>query len=46
VSVPEEIIETIERQACTGLRGNGKIFVSSENMAVRIGQGDWSEGAG
>jgi len=39
----EEIISTIERAAHTGLRGDGKIFVSDVEAAVRISTGERGE---
>ncbi len=36
----EEIVSTIERAAHTGLKGDGKIYVSSVEEAVRISTGE------
>ncbi len=36
----QEVIETIRREAHTGLRGDGKIYVSSVEDAVRISTGE------
>jgi nitrogen regulatory protein PII len=36
----EEVVATIERTAHTGLRGDGKIFVTPVEMAVRISTGE------
>ena len=41
----EEIVATIERAAHTGLRGDGKIFVTPVEMAVRISTGERGEAA-
>ena len=41
----EEIISTIEKNAHTGLRGDGKIYVSDVGMAVRISTGERGEEA-
>jgi nitrogen regulatory protein PII len=36
----DEIVSLIEKTAHTGLRGDGKIYVSPVEMAVRISTGD------
>lgn len=41
----EEVIDSIERVAHTGLKGDGKIYVSSLEQAVRISTGERSENA-
>jgi len=41
----EEVISTIEGAAHTGLRGDGKIYVSSVETAVRIETGERGDGA-
>lgn len=41
----ERIVSAIEKAAHTGLRGDGKIFVSNVEAAVRISTGDRGEGA-
>ena len=41
----EEIVTTIERAAHTGLKGDGKIYVSSVEKAVRISSGERGEEA-
>ena len=41
----EAVIATIERAAHTGLRGDGKIFVTPVEMAVRISTGERGEAA-
>jgi len=41
----EQIVTTIERAAHTGLEGDGKIYVSTVDMAVRISTGERGEGA-
>lgn len=41
----EEIIETIRREAHTGLRGDGKIYVASIEDAMRISTGERGLGA-
>jgi nitrogen regulatory protein PII len=41
----EEVVSTIERTAHTGLRGDGKIFVSDVEAAVRISTGERGEKA-
>lgn len=40
-----EVIATIERHADTGLRGDGKIYVSRIEDAVRIATGERGESA-
>lgn len=39
----ETAVATIEQAAHTGLRGDGKIFVTSVEMAVRISTGEQGE---
>ena len=39
----EEIVSLIEKTAHTGLRGDGKIFVTPVEMAVRISTGERGE---
>jgi nitrogen regulatory protein P-II 1 len=39
----EAVVATIEQAAHTGLRGDGKIFVTSVEMAVRISTGEQGE---
>ena len=39
----EEIVSLIEKTAHTGLRGDGKIFVSPVDMVVRISTGERGE---
>lgn len=41
----EEIVSTIENTARTGLRGDGKIYVSEVQSAVRISTGERDERA-
>ncbi len=41
----DEIVSVIEREAHTGLRGDGKIFVSDVEAAVRISTGEHGENA-
>ncbi len=41
----EKVIETIERAAHTGLKGDGKIYVSNIEQAVRISTGERGENA-
>lgn len=41
----DEIVSTIESMAHTGLRGDGKIYVSNVEAAVRISTGDRGEKA-
>jgi len=41
----EEVISIIETTAHTGLRGDGKIYVSNVEMAVRISTGERGEAA-
>ena len=38
--IVEQVIETIIRHAHTGLRGDGKIYVSAIDTAVRISTGE------
>jgi nitrogen regulatory protein PII len=39
----DEVVTTIEQAANTGLRGDGKIFVTSVEIAVRISTGEQGE---
>jgi len=41
----EEVVTVIEKNAHTGLRGDGKIFVSEVEQAIRIESGERGEGA-
>ncbi len=41
----EEVVSLIEKTAHTGLRGDGKIFVTPVEMAVRISTGERGEKA-
>ena len=41
----DKIISVIEKTAYTGLRGDGKIYVSSVETAIRIGTGERGEEA-
>ncbi|MCF6285792.1 MAG: P-II family nitrogen regulator [Candidatus Hydrogenedentes bacterium] len=41
----EEIVSTIEKNAHTGLRGDGKVYVSDVESIVRISTGNRGEGA-
>jgi nitrogen regulatory protein PII len=41
----EEIVSVIEKNAHTGLRGDGKIYVTPVEMAVRISTGERGESA-
>ncbi|MFH1241567.1 MAG: P-II family nitrogen regulator [Pseudomonadota bacterium] len=41
----EEIISVIEKSAHTGLRGDGKIYISTIDDAVRISTGERGEAA-
>ncbi len=41
----EEIVDTIEKSAHTGLRGDGKIYICSAREAVRISTGERGENA-
>lgn len=41
----EEVVETIRREAHTGLRGDGKIYVAPIEDAVRISTGERGEAA-
>ncbi len=41
----DEIVSIIEKTAHTGLRGDGKIYVSTVEMAVRISTGERGESA-
>jgi nitrogen regulatory protein PII len=40
-----EVLKTIETTAHTGLKGDGKIYVSNIEQAVRISTGESGEGA-
>jgi nitrogen regulatory protein PII len=40
-----EVVSAIEKQAHTGLRGDGKIYVSSVEQAVRISTGERGDSA-
>lgn len=40
-----EVVATIEKAAHTGLKGDGKIYVSTIEQAVRISTGECGEGA-
>jgi len=35
----DELVALIDRNACTGLRGDGKIYVSNVDIAFKIGKG-------
>ena len=35
----DELVSLIDRNACTGLRGDGKIYVSDVDIAFKIGKG-------
>ena len=41
----DEVVSTIEKAAHTGLKGDGKIYVSGIEQAVRISTGERGEGA-
>ncbi len=41
----EKVVEAIEKAAHTGLKGDGKIYVSNIEQAVRISTGERGEGA-
>lgn len=41
----DEVVATIEKAAHTGLKGDGKIYVSDIKKAVRISTGERGEGA-
>lgn len=41
----EEIVQAIRRQAHTGLRGDGKIYIASIDDAMRISTGERGEAA-
>ncbi len=41
----EEVVETIRREAHTGLRGDGKIYVAPVEEAVRISTGEHGQTA-
>lgn len=40
-----EVVKTIEAVAHTGLKGDGKIYVTSIEQAIRISTGEYGEGA-
>ena len=44
-AVVEEVVEAIRREAHTGLRGDGKIYVSPVEDAVRISTGERGDAA-
>lgn len=39
-AIPEIVVNTIEKAAHTGLRGDGKIYVCDVNQAIRISSGE------
>lgn len=41
----DEVVSTIEKSACTGLKGDGKIYVAGVDTAVRIRTGERGESA-
>ncbi len=43
--IVDEVVETIRREAHTGLRGDGKIYVSPVEDAVRISTGERGDAA-
>ena len=43
--IVDEVVETIQREAHTGLRGDGKIYVLPAEDAVRISTGERGEAA-
>jgi nitrogen regulatory protein PII len=43
--IVEEVVETIRREAHTGLRGDGKIYVAPVEDAIRISTGERGEAA-
>ena len=43
--IAEEVVSTIEQAAHTGLKGDGKIYISSIEQAVRISSGERGEEA-
>lgn len=43
--VAEDVVAAIEQEAHTGLKGDGKIYISSVEQAVRISSGERGEGA-
>jgi nitrogen regulatory protein PII len=43
--VVEEVVATIEQAAHTGLKGDGKIYISNIEQAVRISTGERGKGA-
>lgn len=45
VSLVEQVVGTLKKAAHTGLRGDGKIYVSSVEQAVRISTGEDGEAA-
>ncbi len=44
-SLVEEVVSIIQDKAYTGLRGDGKIYISSVETAIRIETGERGEGA-
>lgn len=44
-AVVDEVVSTIEKAAHTGLKGDGKVYVSTIEQAVRISSGERGEGA-
>ena len=44
-SMEEKVIETLRKAAKTGSIGDGKIFISDLNVAIRIRTGETGEGA-
>ena len=43
--VVKEVVAIIEQEAHTGLKGDGKIYISSIEQAVRISSGERGEEA-
>ena len=43
--IVEKVIESIEKAAHTGLKSDGKIYVSNIEQAIRISTGERGEGA-
>lgn len=43
--IVENVVAAIEQAAHTGLKGDGKIYISSIEQAVRISSGERGEGA-
>lgn len=43
--VVDEVVALVEKAAHTGLKGDGKIYVSNIELAVRISTGERGEGA-